>query len=56
MDQKLDAVTWKAYQQLDEKYQKLLTNWNEAKSVLRSCGYKEEALTVRMLKDVFGVR
>ncbi len=52
----LDPPTWDSYQRLDEKYQTLLTNWNEVKRLLRTCGFKEEAHTVKMLKELVGVR
>ena len=55
-DVPLDAPTWAAYQRLDEKYQTLLTNWNEVKRLVKQCGFKEEAHTVKMLKELMGVR
>jgi hypothetical protein len=55
-DMKLDPPTWAAYQRLDEKYQTLLTNWNEVKRLLKQCGFKEEVHTVKMLKELMGVR
>jgi len=55
-DVKLDAPTWAAYQRLDEKYQTLLTNMNEVKRLLKTCGHKEEVHTVKMLKELCGVR
>ena len=53
---KLDDVTWEAYRRLDEKYETLLTNWNEVKRLLKQCGFKEEAHTIKMLKELVGVR
>lgn len=53
---KLDDVTWEAYRRLDEKYETLLTNWNEVKRLLKQCGFKEEAHTIKMLKELAGVR
>lgn len=53
---KLDPPTWAAYQRLDEKYQTLLTNMNEVKRLLKTCGHKEEVHTVKMLKELCGVR
>jgi hypothetical protein len=55
-DIKLDPPTWAAYQRLDEKYQTLFTNMNEVKRLLKTCGHKEEAHTVKMLKELVGVR
>jgi len=55
-DMKLDPPTWAAYQRLDEKYQTLLTNWNEVKRLLKQCGFKEEVHTIKMLKELAGVR
>ena len=53
---KLDEATWESYRILSEKYETLLTKCNEAKSLLRSCGYKEEVETIKLLKELFGVR
>ena len=53
---KLDEATWESYRILSEKYETLLTKCNEAKSLLRSCGYKEELETIKLLKELFGVR
>ena len=55
-DIKLDPPTWAAYQRLDEKYQTLLTNMNEVKRLLKTCGHKGEVHTVKMLKELVGVR
>lgn len=55
-DQKLDDVTWGAYLALSEKYDLLKGQLNEVKHLLKHCAYKEEVQTVKLLKELMGVR
>lgn len=53
---KLGDAEWGDYLTVCETKEKLITQLNEVKRLLKTCGYKEELETIKLLKELCGVR
>lgn len=51
----LGEAEWRDYLSVCETNERLLATLNDIKRLLKSCAYKEEAETIKLLKDLCGV-